>query len=190
MPDQMHPGDRTVDLPPQDPWAAEPTAHHPPPPPSPFTRGVAHVKPAVPKTESFTAEHHPTGTGWPGAEAPHVRRPLGWHVRELRKGGEWSFAAAVFAFVGWGIWAISGGAQNLLSPALVFVLILAVAAGIFALARLVGRLVLERRLGRPRRSARGAHLVAALFLTGVGFAYLRQIGWVMDAYNWVRGLIS
>ncbi|GAA0797660.1 hypothetical protein [Spirilliplanes yamanashiensis] len=194
MPDRAQPWDRTVDLPPQDPWAhppapsAAPTSGAPAPgPQQPFSRGVAHVKPAMPKTESFTAEHQPVGTGWPDAEPPQVRRPVGWHLRQLRKGGEWSFAAAVFAFVGWGIWAISGGG-NLLSPLVVFVLILAVAAGIFALARLLGRLLIERRLGRPRRTARGAHLVAAVFLVGVGLAYLRQTGWVMDAYGWVKDL--
>jgi len=112
---------------------------------------------------------------------------MSWHLRQWRKGGELSFAAGMFAFVGWGIWAISGGGDDLLSPALVFVLILAVAAGLFALTRLLGGLALERRLGRTRRSARGSHLVTAVFLVGVGFAYLRQTGWVVDAYQWVVG---
>jgi hypothetical protein len=189
MPDQAHPWDRTVDLPPQDPWASPPVPAQPPVP-SPFSRGVAHVKPTtMPRTESFTAEHQPTGVGWPGADAPQVRHSLRWHVRQLRKGGEWSFAAAMFAFVGWGIWAVAGGG-DLLSPLFVFVLILAVAAGIFGLARVLGRLLLERRLGRTRRTARGAHLVAAVFLTGVGFAYLRQTEWVVTAWNWVYGLFA
>jgi hypothetical protein len=200
MPDQTQPWDRTVDLPPQDPWAApQPVTPHPAAPqsvapqsvaPPPFSRGVAHVKPAMPKTESFTAEHQPTGTGWPGADEPQVRHPLSWHVRQLRKGGESSFAAGMFAFIGWGIWALSGGGHDLLSPLLIFVLILAVAAGIFALARLLGRLVLEGRLGRIRRTARGAHLVTAVFLVGVGFAYLRQTAWVVEAWGWVTGLLA
>ncbi len=221
MPDQTHPWDRTVDLPPQDPWA-QPTSpqlgspppssappssappsspqsgrpqpgapqHSPPhaqPPGAPFSRGVAHVKPALPKTESFTAEHHRTGTGWPGEPAPPARQPMAHQLQQLRRGGEWSFAAAVFAFVGWGIWAVSGDG-DLLSPLVMFVLVLAVAAGIFALARLLGRVVLERQLGRTRRTARGAHLVAALFLTGVGITYLQQTEWVVDAWNWVADL--
>ena len=61
------------------------------------------------------------------------------------------------------------------------------AAGLFALSRVVGRVVLEKQFHRVRRSARGAHLVAALFLIGVGVAHLRQPPWVMDAYNWVVG---
>ena len=32
---------------------------------------------------------------------------MSWHMRELRRGGEWSIAAVLFAFVCWGIWAIS-----------------------------------------------------------------------------------
>jgi hypothetical protein len=199
MPEQPHPWDRTVDLPPQDPWAqptspqlaaphaARPQPPAPPAPAPPFSRGVAHVKPALPKTESFTAEHHRTGTGWPGEQAPPARQPMGRQLQQLRRGGEWSFAAAVFAFVGWGIWAVSGDG-DLLSPLVMFMLILAVAAGIFALARLLGRVVLERQLGRTRRTARGAHLVAALFLTGVGITYLQQTEWVVDAWNWVADL--
>ena len=33
-------------------------------------------------------------------------------------------------------------------------------------------------------------LVAGLFLVGVGFAHLRQTGWVVDSVNWVVGLFT
>jgi hypothetical protein len=65
------------------------------------------------------------------------------------------------------------------------VVTLVVAVGVFCLARLVGHLVLERWLGRTRRSARGSHMVTALFLAGVGIADLQQVQWVMDAVHWV-----
>lgn len=226
--------DRTLDMPPQDPWAETPTAAgptasspgadaahptrvsgpadsaptqvsgptaapgpgrarvpgpgEPEPPRAPFTRGVAHVD-AHPRTRQFAAEHEPTGTGWPGADPPAPRRPLSWHLRELRRGGEWSSAAALFAFVGWGVWAISTPGP-VTGPAIVFVLTLFVAAGVFGLARLLGRIVLERQLGRTRRTARGAHAVAAVFLAGVGFYYLSHTGWIVDAYDWVAGLFT
>jgi hypothetical protein len=45
--------------------------------------------------------------------------------------------------------------------------------------------VLERWMGRTRRTARGSHLVTALFLAGVGIADLQQVQWVMDAVHWV-----
>lgn len=196
MAEQTQPwADRTVEVTPQDPWAdppADPPAGQPAPgpaAPNPFTKGRATVKPANPRTEPFTAVHEPTGTGWPGAAEPQQRYPIGWHLRQLRRGGEWSGAAALFAFVCWGLWAISSDGA-LTTPLLVFALSLLVAAGSFALARLVGRVVLEKQLGRVRRTARGAHLVAAVFLVGVGVAHLQQTQWVMDAWNWVADLFS
>lgn len=163
--------ERTVEMPPNE---------------GAYRRGVASVgapKPANPPTESFpVAPHEQTGTGWPGAEAP--RLPAGHQLRQLRSGGQWSVMGGLFAFVCWGIWAISARG-DLTSPVVTFVLTLFVAVGLFALCRLVGRLIWERQLGRVRRSARGAHLVTGLFLLGVGVAYLRQTEWVMDLWNWV-----
>lgn len=199
MPEQPQWPERTLDMPPQDPWADPPTAPVPgragpapaagppqaSPPPSPFTRGRAQVNPH-PRTEQFAAGHEPTGTGWPGADVPRERRPMSWHVSELRRGGEWTSAAVLFAFVCWGIWAISTDG-DLTTPIIVFVLSLLVAAGLFALARVLGGVILERQMGRVRRSARGSHLVAAVFLVGVGLAHLQQTEWVMDAYHWVVG---
>jgi hypothetical protein len=241
MPEQPQWSERTLDMPPQDPWADPPTAPVPPVPPagraahpptapfpvsggpaanhpaagppaagppvgspparsapapaglpatnaepSPFSRGRAQVNPR-PRDPQHTAGHEPTGTGWPGAEPPVAHRPMSWHPRDLRRGGEWSSAAALFAFVCWGIWAISTDG-NLTTPVIVFILSLVVAGGLFALSRVVGHVVLERQFGRVRRSARGSHMVAALFLVGVGVAHLRQTEWVMDAYRWVVGL--
>ncbi|BFU46481.1 DNA-directed RNA polymerase II [Krasilnikovia sp. MM14-A1004] len=237
MPDQPRWSERTLDMPPQDPWADPPTVPQPPPsaaapgrptahipaaqtapaqtPPSlgqpaqaqpnqgqaaappgqfpvhaeaqPFSRGRAQVNPN-PKTRQF-ADHEATGTGWPGAEAPHERHSLGWHVQQLRRGSEWSTAALLWAFVCWGIWAISSDG-TLTVPIIIFVLCVVVAAGLFALSRFVGRLVLERQFGRVRRTAKGSHLVAALFLVGVGFAHLQQTAWVMRSYHFVVGLFS
>jgi hypothetical protein len=210
MPEQPQWSERTLDMPPQDPWAepptvtapavphgseptrvqgSEPTRVHtpvPPPPQSPFSKGRAQVGSHAPRQE-HTAVHEPTGTGWPGAGAPRQQHSLGWHLRRLRRGGEWSTAAVLFAFVCWGIWALSESG-SLVTPIVVFVVTLLVGVGVFALARLVGRLVLERYLNRPRHTARGAHMVAGAYLVGVGFTFLRQTQWVMDAFNWVKDL--
>ena len=176
MPEQPQWSERTLDMPPQDPWGAAP----PPTMPGPFSTGRARVNPH-PRTEPNTF-HEPTGTGWPGAEVPAAHHTM----RDLRRGGEWTGAALLFAFVCWGIWAISAHG-SVLTSVIVFVLSLCVAAGLFALSRLVGRVVLEKQFHRVRRTARGSHLVVALFLTGVGVTYLRQTQWVMDAYHWVLG---
>jgi hypothetical protein len=111
-----------------------------------------------------------------------------YQLRQLRRGGEWSWIGGLFAFVSWGIWTISVRGADLVVPVLAFVLVLLVALGVFALSRLLGRVVLERGLGRTRRSAWAAHLVTGLFLAGAGVAYLGQTEWIVEAWNWVRGL--
>ncbi|MEV6345049.1 DNA-directed RNA polymerase II [Actinoplanes sp. NPDC051851] len=214
MPEQPQWSERTLDMPPQDPWADPPTVQAPaapqggasvptsPAPPrgsagvpnaptspaqpaapeqSPFSRGRATVSP---RTQQYAAEHEPTGTGWPDAEPPRPHRPLAWHIAQWRRGGEWTTAALLFAFVCWGIWALSSGG-DLGTAFIVFVVALLVGVGVFALCRLVGRVVWEQRLGHTRHSARGSHLVTALYLVGVGFAHLRQTDWVMSAFHWV-----
>jgi hypothetical protein len=138
-----------------------------------------------PRTQQFAADHEPTGTGWPGAEPPRPRHTL----RDLRRGGEWSTAALLFAFVCWGIWALSSGG-DLSTPIIVFVLSVLVAGGLFTLSRWVGRIVLEKQFHRVRRSARGSHLVAAIFLVGVGLAHLQQTDWVMRAFHWVADRVA
>lgn len=194
MPEQPQWSERTLDTPPQDPWAGPPTAQEPaagPGPfpgaaPSPFTQGRAQVNPHPTR---YDAEHEPTGTGWPGAAAPAARRGMIGRWSEVRRGGEWTSAAVLFAFVGWGIWAISGGG-SLTTAVIVFLVTLAVAVGVFCLSRVVGHFALERGLGRSRRTARGSHLVTALFLAGVGVADLQQTHWVMVAFHWVTGQLK
>ncbi|AEV82228.1 DNA-directed RNA polymerase II subunit RPB1 [Actinoplanes sp. SE50] len=200
MPEQPQWSERTLDMPPQDPWADQPTSpvhefdatqptpvspHPPASPQSPFSQGRAQVNPRVHREPEPTATHEPTGTGWPGAQPPRPRHSLRWHVDQLRRGGEWSTAAALFVFVCWGIWALSGSG-SLSLPLTALLLTLLVGVGVFALARLVGRLVLERYLNRTRHTARGAHLVSGLFLVVAGFAFLHQTEWVMTAFDWVK----
>ncbi|WP_320069304.1 hypothetical protein [Micromonospora sp. RTGN7] len=181
MADQTQPwAERTVEVAPQPGVGV-------PPQRDAFRRGVASVgQPRTPRTEQFPAvDQGGHDRVWSGdVSAP--RRPLSWHLSQLRMGGEWSAAGALFAFVCWGIWAISGRG-NLGAPVLTFVLSLLVAVGLFALSRLLGRVILERQMGRIRRSARGAHVVTAVFLVGLGVAYLQQTEWVVSAWNWVTG---
>lgn len=212
---QDHPqwSERTLDMPPQDPWADPPTtpqqpvapagqagraapqqasppapapaAPAPAAPESPFSRGRAQVNPH-PKTQPFAADHEPTGTGWPGADLPGQAPGSGWRPRDLRRGGEWSTCGLLFAFVCWGLWALQT-TGDFTSAVIIFLVSVLVAGGIFALARLVGRVVLEKQFHRVRRSARGSHMITAVFLVGVGVAFLRQTAWVVSAYNWVIG---
>jgi hypothetical protein len=194
MPEQPQWPERTLDMPPQDPWGDHPTTPGPAVPEayapdgaSPFMQGRARVTPQT-QQQRF-AEHEPTGVGWPGMGVPEAPRGMSWRRSELRRGSEWTTAAVLFAFVCWGIWALSGGGP-LITPVIVFLVTLLVAVGVFCLARVVGYLVLERQFGRVRRTARGSHLVTALFLAGVGIADLQQTEWVMTAYHWVAGQVS
>jgi hypothetical protein len=116
-----------------------------------------------------------------------VRVPVRSRLRQLRIGSGWTSSGALFAFVCWGIWAISARGDDLNGPALSFFLVLLVAAGLFTLLRLLGRVVLERSLGRARRGARGSHLATGLFLVAAGIAYLGQTAWVVDAWTWLKG---
>jgi serine/threonine protein kinase len=119
---------------------------------------------------------------------PSWRQPVRGQ-RNLRRGWELSGTGAIFAFVCWGVWAATSHGR-LLVPALAFGVVLAVAAGVFALCRLLGRLVLEQRMGRSRRGATLSHAITGLFLAAAGVGYLRQTGWVVHAYEWLRSLTS
>jgi hypothetical protein len=166
------------------PFAPVPTG----PPPAAYHRGIAQVGHggAPQQRPDSTQEYAGSGHGWESGRQP--RPPVRYQLRQLRRGGEWSWIGGLFAFVSWGIWTISVRGGDLVVPVLAFVLVLLVATGVFALSRLLGRVVLERGLGRVRRSAWAAHLATGLFLAGAGVAYLGQTPWIMDAWNWVRGL--
>ncbi|GIJ52058.1 hypothetical protein Val02_89440 [Virgisporangium aliadipatigenens] len=150
-------------------------------------RGRAVVPPPRPRRDDTGVVVDPVH-----AEPP----PLPWHApvdedpRTLKLGWEYSGIGAAFAFICWGIWATSSSSGNLSGPLVMFLVILAVAAGLFALSRLVGRLVLVQRLGRTRRTARVAHAVTGGFLAIVGLTFLQQTSWVMSAVTWVRDLFG
>jgi len=49
-------------------------------------------------------------------------------------------------------------------------------------------MLLERWLGRARRSAWPSHLITGAFLAAVGVEYLRRTTWIVDTVVWLRGL--
>ena len=92
-------------------------------------------------------------------------------MRDLRRGGEWTTAALLFAFVCWGIWAISNGG-SMTTPIIVFALSVVVAAGLFALSRLIGRIVLERAENEVPASLAAAGTSVIPFQAGETMAWL------------------
>ena len=141
-------------------------------------RGRATVVPKPPQGPDVT----------PPPQAPRrpPRAPMRYQMQMLKRGGGWTWFGAVIAFLGWSIWAIDNRGYNLFVPLLAFALVLLVGAGLFVVLRLVGRLLLERWLGRTRRSAVLSHLGTAAYLATVGVEYLHQTPWVMHAVAWVQ----
>ena len=146
--------------------------------------GRAHViKPTVP--EGFT----PATSGYLGGPLRGARVRRGRpNMRTLRRGSWWTISGATFAVLCWFTWAAAHRRPNgEVSPGYLFAT-LAVALGIFIVLRLLGRLVIEGWMHKPRRGAYGAHLGTALFLFAVGITYLQDTSWIVDAYRWAKGL--
>lgn len=114
--------------------------------------------------------------------------PLGVRMRQLKIGGRWSVAGAIFLLVCWGLFAASATDGDHSQATLALLLVFVVAAGLFALSRLVGSVVLEKMMGRTRRGAWLSHAFVGLFLAAAGFSYLSTISWVVDAWNFLRGV--
>jgi serine/threonine protein kinase len=128
----------------------------------------------------------PDPTSVPVPESAPQRRPrtpVGEQIRTLKRGGGWSWFGGIVAFLCWSVWALSNWGRSPLLDALAFLVVLGVALGLFALERLVGRIVLVRWLGRERHTARLSHIGVAVFLLAVGYAYLRLV-------PWLHGLLS
>ncbi len=148
--------------------------------PVPGMRGVAAVpSPATRRRDDDT-----------GPAEPEQREPLrplpGARLDTLRRGMGLSVTGALFSFVCWGIWAIDNRHASFAGNAMMFVVVLAIAVGLFALCRLVGRLVIEGMMRRSRASARLSHLAVAIFLVATGISFAGRVSWVEVAYHWIR----
>ena len=121
------------------------------------------------------------------APLPSRRRlPFRQRMRNLRTGGGWSLVGFFALLVGWSTWAYAAGAGQLNQTAVVLGLIVAVAIGLFAVLRLLGGLLLERLMGRSRRSAIVSHLIVGAMLVVAGVSLLRQVPWVLAALDSLR----
>ncbi len=125
-----------------------------------------------------TGNTDPTSVPTPQPVQRPYRPPMRDTVRLLKRGGGWTWFGGIVAFLCWCIWAMSNRSGSLLYQFSEFVLVLIVAAGLFALQRLVGRMVLVRVFGRERRTARLSHMGTALFLVAVGLSFLRATPWI------------
>jgi serine/threonine protein kinase len=173
--------------------SSSPSSQSPSAPPAPSASGASSAE-AVPSQIRGRAAVPPPkrvdptdSVLAPGSETPDWQPRPKEDPRVLKRGWELSGIGAFFAFICWGIYAASQRGQ-LAAPLFAFCLVLVVAAGVFAVSRLVGRVVLVQRMGRIRRSAKGAHAITGAFLVAAGIAYLERTQWVIDLYNWVQGV--
>jgi len=173
--------DKTLVVPP----AAAGAAIARPTPNGAAARGVATV-PAAPEPEP-TIDAQPAPTTW-WARRPDLR-PAPDTAVVLRRGSQITGVGLVFAFVCWGIWSVASGSAGMLDRFLIFVVVLLIGAGIFALSRLLGRLVWEKLMGRVRRNARGSHTITAAYLATAGLGFLGQTPWVVAFYNWLQSVV-
>ncbi|HET6211606.1 MAG TPA: hypothetical protein VFE14_01905 [Micromonosporaceae bacterium] len=137
-------------------------------------------------------EPDPTLSGQPVAPAqprPDQNRPRPDLATVLNRGSEITGVGVMFVFVCWGIWSVASGRGGFVDKFLIFVFVLLIGGGVFILARLVGRLVWERLLGRVRRNARGAHAVTAAYLAAAGIGFLNATSWVMELWGWLKSLV-
>jgi hypothetical protein len=105
--------------------------------------------------------------------------------RQLRSGAGWSWTGVSVLLTCWGIWVLSVRGTELVGPVIGLVLVLATGLLLFVLARLLGRAVVERTLGRERRSAWPSHLTVCVFLTAAGITFLQQTLWIRDSLRWI-----
>ena len=164
--------------------ASVPTAA---PPGNRYGRGVA--VPTQPRREPDTAETVMPVDVEPQSGGP--RRPWtgpGGKLSSLSGGSEFTVVGVLFAFVCWGVWVIDNIRSSVVAHILYFVVVLVVAAAVFAIARLVGTLVLVRLLRRNRRTARLSHLAAAAFLVITGIGFLSNVSFINNAINWLSNM--
>ena len=133
---------------------------------------------------SSTAEPEYSETDDGGEAFALVERSRRSRWRSLKRGGGWTIFGATFALVCWIIWAVATRSQGVYVAPSVFLGVLAVAAGLFMVLRLLGRMVIEGWMHRERRGAILAHLAITAFLVAVGVTFLQETPWVMSVVHW------
>lgn len=146
-------------------------------------RGVARVPslPAAAPEGEDTGELPPSRWG-PSAPPARVSR---YRWRTLRRGARWTATGAVFAVITWALWAVTTRDGGMVNRVLALGFVLGTAGLVFGVSRLLGRVVLENTLGRPRRSAWVSHLLTFLLLVIAGVTFLQQTWWAVAAWEWL-----
>ena len=121
------------------------------------------------------------------------QHPLLGPPGSLARGLEFSIIGGLFSLIMWLLLAFQRGSDSIQRQAVEYLLILAVAIGLFFLLRVAGGMFWGRMLGARRRSARLAHLLTGAFLFLVGMSFLSQLSWgwvdnLFDPADWFSGI--
>lgn len=127
--------------------------------------------------------------------AKQDRAPLLGPPGSLAKGFELSVIGGLFSLIMWLLKTITTGMETLQTQVLGYLLVLAVAVGLFFLIRISGGILWGRWLRAKRKSARLAHLAAGIFLFMVGIDYLGELSWSwldfdFGWFDWITGLFG
>ena len=120
------------------------------------------------------------------------QHPLLGPPGSLSKGLELSIIGGLFSLIMWLMWSIQAGFDHIRTQVVSYLLVLAVAVGLFFLIRVMGGMFWGRMLGAKRRTARLTHLLTGVFLFIVGLSYLDQLTWDwfdfdFDPVGWFTG---
>ena len=147
-----------------------------PVPPAPLREPTAELPTLTPRRGVGRSGRPPTPVSW--------QRTSRASLRSLADG--WGFTATglLAVFCGWGVWA-AAGRGTIGMPLFGLALVVLVAAGVFIVSRMLGFVLLERMMGRPRLHARWAHFLTGLFLTVAAVSYLANTSWVITGLRWI-----
>ncbi|GAB3223043.1 hypothetical protein GCM10027447_10370 [Glycomyces halotolerans] len=128
-------------------------------------------------------------------EPDEPQAPLLGPPGSMSKGFELSVIGGLFSLIMWLLWTVQEGMERLQSQVVGYVMVLAVAVGLFFLIRVAGGLFWGRMLGAKRRTARLAHLMTGVFLFLVGISYLQHLKWdwldfEFAPFEWFTGLFG
>jgi hypothetical protein len=110
--------------------------------------------------------------------------------RKLFDGWGFTFAGLLVLFCGWGVWAASGASGAAIPPIVSLLFVIVVGGLVFALLRLISRIVIEGMRHRRRPHARWAHFITGAFLTVVGISYFLHNSFVGQGSTFIHQVMQ
>jgi hypothetical protein len=170
---------------PQPGWR-QPTAEEPVVPPRRWNTTPADARELGRRAMSGRAERE-------RVERSHVPIPkVSWYKpgvaarRRRMDGWGFTFSGLLILFCGWGVWAAGGGSGSSIPPVVNLVFVIAVGGIVFAVLRLISKLLVEGVRHRQRLNARWEHFLTGTFLAVVGVSYLLHNALLTSTVTWVR----